>query len=238
MKLAGWVLAAFLGFALAATFMDAPARWLTAVSSAPRAGEVAAEAGLDGRSLAARTRALEEFADRCATEQWDQAEELRDAAGRSELQGDRSSAEDFDAQATALYEDAREEAVLRRQEGRCLDQSTYEEMPQPNPRDPGKIEPSEGLPSPDGSPFEVGPPLEDRSARPEPEPRYEPEPDPGLDAALQDAAEAGLRSRAALMAARGDPCGAARLLREQGGSQRTLLLARELMDRCRSRRGR
>ena len=233
MRVAGWVVAAVVGFGLAATFMDAPARWVAALRNEPAAMTAQAAPAQVGRSLAARTSALEEFADRCATEQWDQAEELRDAAGRAELQGDRAAAEDFDEQATFLYEEARAEAVLRREEGRCLDQSTYQEMPQPNPRDPERepvSEPIEGVP-----PFEVR--SEDPRAGPVPEsfPPLEPEP---IDPGIQNEAEASLRSRAAALAARGDPCAAARLLREQGSAQRTLLLAREFLDRCRRRRAR
>jgi hypothetical protein len=250
MRLAGWVGAVFVGFALAASFMDAPARWLapllkspTVEGAAPVTSAVEAP-GQVGRLLAARTRALEEFADRCAPEQWDQAEELRDAAGRAELQGERFEAEDFDEQATALYEEARSEALLRREEGRCLDQSTYEEMPQPNPRDPArdpeKVDEAGELP-PAEAPYEVEPgpdpsrddEIDARRREAFPAPEREAPADPALDDA-----EAGLRSRAATLAARGDPCAAAKLLREQGSSQRTLLLARELLDRCRRRRDR
>jgi hypothetical protein len=254
MRLVWWLAAAVVGVALAASFMDAPGRWIAALratreASGGTAVTAQAQPAQVGRSLAARTRALEEFADRCASEQWEQAEELRDAAGRAEVQGDRGAAQDYDEQATALYEDARSEAVLRRQEGRCLDQSTYEEMPEPSPRDPPTTEnPS---PAEDPEPFPVEPPRDDdpsagNDALPPPsDVDQDPGPDnpsafdpPPSDPRRQDDDEAMLRSRAAALAARGDPCEGARLLREQGTSQRSLLLARELMDRCRRRRPR
>ena len=257
-----WGLAAVLvGFALAASFMDAPGRWIAALratreASGGTAVTAQAQPAQVGRSLAARTRALEEFADRCASEQWEQAEELRDAAGRAEVQGDRGAAQDYDEQATALYEDARSEAVLRRQEGRCLDQSTYEEMPEPSPRDPPRTDPTAENPLPPDEPesFPVDPPRDDdpsagNDARPPSDVDQDPGPPddpsavdpprpPPSDPRRRDDDEAVLRSRAAALAARGDACEGARLLREQGTSQRSLLLARELMDRCRMRRPR
>jgi hypothetical protein len=253
-----WGLAAVLvGFALAASFMDAPGRWLAALrATREAAGGTAVTAQAQpaqvGRSLAARTRALEEFADRCASEQWEQAEELRDAAGRAEVQGDRGAAQDYDEQATALYEDARSQAVLRRNEGRCLDQSTYEEMPEPNPQDPPRTDPTAENPTPPDDP-ESFPPRDDSDARNDPLPPSDVDQDPGQPddpsgydpprpppsdqrPPRRDDDEAELRSRAAALAARGDPCEGARVLRERGTSQRSLLLARELMDRCRRMR--
>jgi hypothetical protein len=266
MKFVWWMVAALVGFALAASFMDAPARWIAALratreASGGTAVTAQAQPAQIGRSLAARTRALEEFADRCAAEQWEQAEELRDAAGRAEVQGDRGAAQDFDEQATALYEDARSEAMLRRGEGRCLDQSTYEEMPEPSPRDPPRTDPTAENPDPQdplpgerpsdddpGDEPDVRPPPsdvaeepDDRDDPPDVDPPRPPPSDtrPPPDTRRQDDAdEVLLRSRAASLAAQGDPCEGARLLREQGTSQRSLLLARELMDRCRMRRPR
>ncbi len=266
MRLVWWLAAAVVGVALAASFMDAPGRWIAALRATREASggttvTAQAQPAQVGRSLAARTRALEEFADRCASEQWEQAEELRDAAGRAEVQGDRGAAQDYDEQATALYEDARSEAVLRRQEGRCLDQSTYEEMPEPSPRDLPRTDPTAENPSPPEDPesYPVEPPRNDDPSAgndvPPPPDDVDPDPGPADDPAFdpprpppsdprpadprrQDDAEATLRSRAAALAARGDPCEGARLLREQGTSQRSLLLARELMDRCRMRRPR
>jgi len=255
MRLAGGFVAAIAGFALAATFMDAPARWFDAMRASRRearelktpaisADEAPAQIG---RSLAARTRALEAFADRCATQQWDQAEELRDSAGRAELEGDRSLAEELYEQATDLYDEARSKAALRRAQGGCLDQSLYSEMPHPpSPPDPGSSRPGEPLPDegpgrveapefPDPNPREG--PSEAAGDEPEPPPLRPPpalEPEPEEDPQAQDDAEISLRARASALAQR-DPCAAARLLREQGRAQRTLVLGREYFERCRRR---
>jgi hypothetical protein len=246
MRLAIWLLAALAGFALAATFMDAPSRWADAWLDGPAAQRGAdppaisaeAEPAQVGRSLAARTRALEEFADRCAIDTWEQAEELRDAAGRAELEGDRPSAQDHYERATLLYDEARMEAALRREQGGCLDQATYSEMPQPPPvsDDPDADEP-EGpieqaaprLPRPPGVPTSELP-----SRAPAPESADLPAPTPA-ETKTQNDAEVELRARASALAGRGDPCAAAKLLREQGNSQRTLLTAREYLERCRRR---
>jgi hypothetical protein len=247
MRLAIWLLAALAGFALAATFMDAPSRWADALLDGPAAERGAdppaisaeAEPAQVGRSLAARTRALEEFADRCAIDTWEQAEDLRDAAGRAELEGDRPSAQDYYDRATSLYDEARTEATLRREQGGCLDQAMYSEMPQPPPvsDEPDADEPEGGpieeaaprFPVPPGAPTSELP-----SRAPVREPADLPAPTPA-EAKAQNDSEVELRARASALAGRGDPCAAAKLLREQGNSQRTLLTAREYLERCRRR---
>ena len=181
-----------------------------------------------GPLLARRTAALEQFADRCAVELWTEAESLRDAAGRAELSGNADEAISLYQEAGDRYDSARDESSVLRAQSACLDHEQYIEIPPPPPippDPPGMTAEEAAIDAQVRTTARVSRNgLGGQGSSGMPVTRQTP--------LLSPEQEGDLRSDAVAIAGRGEPCRAARMLKDRGSEPRTLSLASELQTRC------
>ena len=177
-------------------------------------GEASESEPIIDRALAARARALEQLADRCAREVWRRADEQQEAASLARQSGDLARARELYTEARGLYDEAAARASAELVRGACV-------------RDGAPLR-AEALPSdPTAEPAPAPRQVEDPSSAPSESDRAVAPPP------VSDADELELRARATTLVTQGQACEAVALLEREGRSERSRRLARALVPSCR-----